>query len=166
MKSKFWLITLVIVLPVGYLLWGKLFPGDDVLIRRQMDAIAQAASFPADEAPLAKIGNAAKLANCFTADGEVDVEPWGYRRIVVKGRDELRQAALGARNAVASLTVGLENLEVTLGPGENEATVQLSMVGRTSQQTEQQSQPMRFELRKVDGQWLIHRATTVEYLKP
>lgn len=154
------------MVPVGYLLWDKLFPGDEVLIRRQMEAMAQAASFPADEAPLAKIGNAAKLANCFTADGEVDVEPWGYRRIVVKGRDELRQAALGARNAVVSLTVGIENLEVTLGPGEDEATVRLSVVGNTSQQTERQSQSMRLELRKVDGDWLIHRATTIEYLKP
>lgn len=154
------------MVPVGYLLWDKLFPGDVVLIRRQMEAMAQAASFPADEAPLAKIGNAAKLANCFTADGEVDVEPWGFRRIVVKGRDELRQAALGARNAVVSLTVGIENLEVTLGPGEDEATVRLSVVGNTSQQTERQSQSMRLELRKVDGDWLIHRVATIEYLKP
>lgn len=166
MKLKIRIAALIVLLPIGVFLWHKLFPGDDVLIRRRLETLAQAASFPSDESPLAKIGNAAQLANCFTSDGEVDVSPWGYQRVVVKGRDELRQAALGARSAVASLTVGFESVEVTLGPGRDDAAVSLSVFGQTSQQMERQSQALRLELRKVGGDWFIRRATTVEYLKP
>lgn len=160
------MVLAVLVIAGGFWLWKVLFPGDEVLIRRQLAELAEVANIPANEPPLAKLTNAAKLAGFFTADGEVDVAPWGYRRVVVSGRDELRQAALGARNAVSSLTVGVEAITVTVGPGEGEAKAQFTLIGRTSESPERQSQAMEAELRKVDGEWLLRRVRTVEYLRP
>jgi len=158
--------ALVALLVGGYFLWQGLFPGDETRIRRQLKELAEAASFTATEAPLAKLTNAARVANFFTVDGTVEVEPWGYRRLVLSGRDELRQAAVGARNAVAALVVRFENVAVTLTPDRSRATVRLTLLGRTSEQTEMQSQEMRFEMIRTDGDWLIGRAETVEYLHP
>jgi hypothetical protein len=39
-------------------------------------------------------------------------------------------------------------------------------VGRSSRDPEPQSQEMRLDLRKLDGEWFIQRASTVEYLRP
>jgi hypothetical protein len=155
---------LALVLAGGIWLWRVLFPGDEVVIRRRIQGLAEIASFPANEAPLAKVTNAEKVAGFFAVDGEIDVAPWGYQRVVISGRDELREAARGARFALTSLTVGVEAITIVLGPGEDQATTSFTLIGRTAGNPERQSQAMELEFRKVDGDWLIRRAKTVEYL--
>ena len=165
MKNSLRIALLVAFVFGGGWLWRTLFPGDEALIQRQLHKLAEVASFPSNEAPLAKLTNAAKLANFFTVDGEVDMAPWNYQRVIINGRDELRQAAVGARNAVMSLSVTAEGVVIVLGPADGQATVRLSLTGRTSQDPEARSQPVQLDLRKVDGDWLIRRITTEEYLK-
>ncbi len=155
---------LALVAAGGLWLWRVLFPGDEALIRRQIEELAEVASFPANEAPLAKLTNAGKLAAFFTADGEVDIAPWGYQRVVINGRDELRQAAFGARNAISSLTVGVAAITIALGPGDDQANASFTLTGRSAENPERQSQTMELEFRRVDGDWLIRRARNVEYL--
>lgn len=165
MKNSLRIALLVAFVFGGGWLWRTLFPGDEALIQRQLHKLAEVASFPSNEAPLAKLTNAAKLANFFTVDGEVDMAPWNYQRVNINGRDELRQAAVGARNAFMSLSVTVESVAIVLGPADGLANVRLSLTGRTSQDTEARSQPVQLDLRKVDGDWLIRRITTEEYLK-
>lgn len=165
MKNSLRIALLVAFVFGGGWLWRTLFPGDEALIQRQLHKLAEVASFPSNEAPLAKLINAAKLANFFTVDGEVDMAPWNYQRVIINGRDELRQAAVGTRNAFMSLSVTVESVAIVLGPADGLANVRLSLTGRTSQDTEARSQPVQLDLRKVDGDWLIRRITTEEYLK-
>jgi SnoaL-like domain len=164
LKNSLHLALLVAVIAGSVWLWRIMFPSDETVIRRQLQELAVVASFPPNEAPLAKLTNAARLANFFTADGEVDIAPWNYQRVIIKGRDEIRQAAVGARNAVMSLSVTTEDVEIVSGPTKGRATVRLILTGRTSQDAERRSQPMHLDLRKVDGDWLIQRITTEEYL--
>lgn len=166
MKLGIRIALVALALAGGFWLWRVVFLGDEALIRRQLQELAEVASFPPNEAPLAKLTNAAKVAGFFTGDGEVDVAPWGYHRVVLSGRDELRQAAVGARNALTSLSVGVQAITITLGPDEGQAKASFTLIGRTSENPERQAQAMQVELRKVEGDWLIRRATTVEYLKP
>jgi hypothetical protein len=166
LKLALRILLLAVVAAGGVWLWRVLFPGDEAVIRRQLHELAEVASFPANEAPLAKVTNAEKVAGFFAVDGEVDMAPWGYQRIVIGGRDELREAARGARFGLASLTVGVEAVNIVLGPGDDQATASLTLVGRTAGNPERQSQAMEFEFRRVDGDWLIRRAKTVEYLRP
>jgi len=165
LKTTIRLVGLAVVL--GALYWGvkTLFPGDDVLIRRQLSALADAASFGPDEAPLAKLTGAARVANFFTADTQIDIAPWGYSRMVIDGYTEVQQAAMGARNAVASLNVGVANVEITPVDNGKSARVRLTLKGRTSQSTELHAQEMELEMVKLDGDWLIHRARTFDYIK-
>lgn len=164
MKTVIRITLAALVLAGGIWLWRVIFPGDEATLRRLIQELAEVASFPAHEAPLAKLTNAAKVAGFFTVDGEVDVAPWGYRRVVISGRGELRQAALGARNALSSLSVGAEGINVTLGPGADQASARFALTGRTGEDLERQSQAMELEFRKADGEWLIRRARTVEYI--
>lgn len=165
MKQIFRIVALLVVLAAGYWLWRTFFPGDEAIIRRQLTELAEAASFPANEAPLAKLGNAGKVAGYFTADTEIDIAPWGYSRVVINGHQELQAATLGARNAVSSLSVGVENVVVNFNPDRAGARIRLTLVGSTSRSPEQQSQEMELELLKLDGEWLIHRVRTFDYLK-
>jgi len=166
LKPVIRITLLALALAGGVWLWRVLFPGDEALIRGQLQELAEVATYPPNEAPLAKVTKATRLGGFFTVDVEIDIAPWSYRRVVINGRDELRQAAVGARNLVSWLTVGVEAVTVTLGPGEDQATANFTLVGRTSGNPDRQTQPMRVDFRQVDGEWLIRRAETVEYLRP
>lgn len=150
----------------GIVVWRVVFPSDDAMIRRQLHALAETASFASDEPPLSKLTSAARLVSFFTVDGEVDLRPWDHPPMTIRGRDELRQTALAARSAVSTLAVRVENVDVTFVPASAEATVRLTVVGRTSRDTDEHAQEMQLGMAKVDGTWLIRRATTVDYLEP
>ncbi|HAV64627.1 MAG TPA: hypothetical protein DCY13_19955 [Verrucomicrobiales bacterium] len=158
-------LLLALLLAVGFWVWKTFFPGDEALIRRQLVALAEAASFGSDEAPLVKLTNAARVAGFFTADTEIDIAPWGYQRVVISGHTEVQQAAVGARNAVASLSVRVENIEITFRDDPAGARVRCTLTGRTSRESETQSQEMELEMLKLDGDWLIHRARTFDYIR-
>ncbi|MBI1178114.1 hypothetical protein GC207_11830 [bacterium] len=166
MKNAIRLTLIALICAGGYWLWHVLFPGDEALIRRQLLGAAQAASFSANEAPIAKLSNAAKLAGYFAPDADINLDLWDYRPVHVQGRDEIQQAVLAARGAMTTLDVQLTNIEITLGPGSDNATARMTMITRGPQVPE--SQPQQFELgvRKIDGKWLIQRAKTFDYLKP
>ncbi|HSH16862.1 MAG TPA: nuclear transport factor 2 family protein [Verrucomicrobiae bacterium] len=164
MKRTIQIILVLALVGGGVWLWRVLFPGDEVLIRRQLADLAEIASFPADEPPLAKLTNAAKVAAFFTVDAEIDIQPWGYRRMGLRGRDELRQAALGARNALASLSISAAHVEVKLSPVDERATVRFTLIASSNRNPERQSQEMELEMSKAGGDWLIQRARTVDYL--
>jgi hypothetical protein len=149
----------------GVFAWRALFPGDEAMIRRELRDLAETVSFAPDQPPLARLQSAARLVAFFTPDGEVDLRPWDHPRMSIRGRDELRQTALAARNAVGSLSVRFERVAVRRGPGATEAHVELTAVGRTDRDAEERAQDLAFEMAKIDGTWLIRRATAVEYLE-
>ncbi len=165
MKRTLQIVLLLALLAGGVWLWRVLFPGDEVLIRRQLAALAEVASFAAEEPPLAKLTNAAQVAAFFTVDAELDIQFW-QQRIGLRGRDELRQAAVGARSALTSLRVSAADIEVKLGPVDERATVRFTLIASTNRNPERQSQEMELEMSKAGGDWLIRRARTVDYLTP
>lgn len=164
MKRTIQIVLLLALVAGGVWLWRVLFPGDEVLIRRQLADLAEVASFAADEPPLARRTNAAKVAAFFTVDAELDIQPWGYRRMGLRGRDALREAAIGARLALSSLSVSAANVEVKLSPVEERAAVRFTLIASSNRNPERQSQEMELEMSKDGGDWLIHRARTVDYL--
>jgi hypothetical protein len=154
------------VLALAGALWiGRTcFPGDEKVIQRRLRDLAATASFPVNEAPLAKVTNAAKVAGFFTEDTDIDLEVWEYGRITIKGRDEVRQTALGARNATAALAVDFGDVEFTSGPSGGLASVRATLGGSTSERPERRSQELKLDFKKVDGQWRIARVRVFEYL--
>jgi hypothetical protein len=147
-------------------LWRVLFPDDEMVIRERVGELVTAATIPANEAPLAKLGRGAEVAGFFTADAIVDVNNWERGRLVIEGRENLTEQAVGARSMVTSLDLGAENVVVTLGPEPGRARVRLTLFIRVDGDPERRTLELDLGFRDVDGEWLIQEARTVEYLKP
>jgi hypothetical protein len=158
-------IGLLGLLLVGAIwLFRILFPGDEAVIRRQLHDLAAAASFATEEAPLIKVTNAARVAGHFTPTTSIEISVWDRGRFTINSRDEVRQYAFAARNAVASLSVEVSGIEFAEGPADDRATVRLTLGGRIGGRAERETQEMELELTRLEGEWLISRARTVEYL--
>jgi len=164
LKATRSIIVAALAVAVAFWLWRVFFPGDEALIRRQLVELAEAASFPPNEAPLAKVANAGKVAGHFTVDVELALNHWDAGQVHLKGRDELREAAVGARSTLNSLQVAVENVVITLDPEPGHATARLSLLVRAGGESERRTLELQLALRKVDSDWLIHRAATIEYV--
>lgn len=152
------------LLALALWLWSVLFPGPEKIIRKRLAAVAEAASFGANEGPLSTAGNAAKLASYFSLDAQVTLDTPGQGQYSLNGRDEIQQAALGARSAIGSLAVQFVDVNMTFAEDKESATVDLTARGKVRGESNYYVQEMKFILKKIDRQWLIVRAETVKTL--
>ncbi|MCU0785936.1 MAG: nuclear transport factor 2 family protein, partial [Verrucomicrobia bacterium] len=145
-------------------LWTVLFPSPEKIIRKQLAEVARCASFVANEGPLARAGNVAKLAGYFSADAQLSFDVPGHGPHALTGRDEIIQAAMGARSAVGALVVEFPDVNVTLATDKQSATVDLTAKAKIPGERDFYVQEMKFTLKKKDGDWLIIRVETVKTL--
>ncbi len=162
-----WILRIVAIVAlalIGFWVWRTFFPGPEQLIRRRMEAVARTASFSPNESPLAKLSNAQKLTT-FCADRvEITVDVPGQSQRTFNGRDELMQAAIGARSVVSALKVEFFDLTVTLGPDRTSAVVNLTAKGKIPEERDFMVQELKFTFKKINGDWLINRVETVKTL--
>jgi hypothetical protein len=158
------LILAVALLGAGFWSWHWLFPSPEQVIRKRLIQLAAVACIPPNEAPLAKIANAHKLASFFSEDVEVSLSPGGYSPLNVSGREELLQMAIGARSTLGSLKVEFPDIVVSLGPDKSSATVDLTAKAMVPSEKDFGVQELRVSIKKVGGDWLITRVETVKTL--
>ena len=164
---KRWMIRLIVLAVLaagGVIAWLALFPGPEKVIRQRLLEVASLASFGSNEAPLAKFANVNKLLSYFTSDAVVVVDVAGRFQHRMRGRDELMQAAMGARNALMGLAVEFIDVTVKLSPDKKVAIVELTAKARAVGERDDMIQELRFTLRKIGGDWLIDRVETVKTL--
>ncbi len=149
---------------VGVWLWSVLFPSPERVILKRLSEIAKAASFGPNESALAKLANVQQLVSYFSSDVEVRIETLGRGQFALRGRDELSQAAMGARSQLNSLDLSFPDVNVTLGADRESATVDLTARAVVPSQKDFEVQEMNFTFRKINGQWLITRVETVKTL--
>ncbi len=165
MKKAVPLILLLAVLAgVGCWIWVTFFPSPEVAIRKDLNALAKAASFPANEAPLAKLANAQSVGGYFATNVEVIVDVPGHSRQNISGRDELVQAALAAHANLNGLSVTFHDIVVTVAPDGQSAVANLTAEVKAPGEKDFNLQELKFELRKVGGDWLIIKVETVKTL--
>lgn len=150
---------------LGYFAFRMLFPDDVDVIRGQLSEMATEASFEGSEAPLTKVSKAGKLAGYFTVDAQIEIEPWGYRKVSVNGRAEIREVTIGARTAVSSLKISVDRVDIVVADNRSSARVLMSVVVQSSRQEEPWYQDMDVEMERVDGDWLISRIRNREFIK-
>jgi hypothetical protein len=158
------LLALLALLALGIWLWSVLFPGPEKVVRKQLAEVAQVASFAANEGPLTKARNAAKLADFFSTDALVAFDAPGHGQQVLTGRNEIQQTALGARSSLASLAVEFLDVDVILAEDKQSATVDLTVRAKVGGETSAYVQEMKFVFKKIEGRWLITRVETVKTL--
>src|SRR5439155_8135889 len=102
MKILFRLLLLVALLALGWWLWTVFFPSPERVIRKRLGALAQAASFKANEGDLERFWNVAQLGGFFSTDAQLSLEVTGYGAHTFNGRDEIMQAAAAGRQALGA----------------------------------------------------------------
>jgi len=164
---KKWSFRLLLVAGFGALaiwIWRVLFPSPEQVIRKRLGELAQAASFSSKEAPLASLANSATLASFFTDDVEFILDVPGHSQQKVSGRDQLLQAAIGARSAVGGLSVEFLDINVIVGPEKTSAVADLTAKGKVQGEPDLLVQELKLTLKKIQGHWLISRLETVKTL--
>ena len=124
---------------------------------------------PSDSLPrrignIAMAANVSQLISLFDVEVEVMIDTPEFRKQSLAGRDEIRNAALAARQSFFPLEVKFLDLNVAIAPEGTNATVQLTAEIHQSRKRDLFMQELKFVLRKVNGKWLIVRVETVRTL--
>jgi hypothetical protein len=164
MKTAFRFILLAALAALGVWLWFVLFPGPEAVIRQRLTKLARTASFTAGEGNLARLAAAQNLAGFFATNIEVDINVPGRIQHTLVGRDEIKQAALGARSTLSGLKVTFPDIDVAVAADKQSAVVDLTVQVNVAGEHDSIVQEMKFTLRKTDDGWLIERVETVRTL--
>ena len=112
---------------------------------------------------MATAWNATLRGGFFTTDVEGTISVPGTEH-TLSGRDDLLEAALGARRVVGSLKIEFPDIKVVVAPGKEAAVVNLTARGKVAGQREEFIQELRLRLIKVKREWLINEIVTVKTL--
>jgi len=145
--------------------WRLLFPGPEQVIRKELAQLAAASSIVPNEAPLTKLAKAQRLASFFTTDAEVMVDIPNRSLQAFNGREEIQQAALGARAILNSLRVHFVDIEVNVAPNKQLAIAHLTATADLPGEKVPEVEELQFGFKKVDRDWLISRVETVKTLR-
>ena len=143
------LLIAVLVITAGFFLWRVFSPTQEQLIRKQLAELARAASFSGNESPLAKLANSQGLASFFTPDVEITVDVPGHARQTFSGRDEVIQAAAGARAFSSGFTVEFLDINVALQPDKVSAAAEFTARGRIAGDRDMLIQEMKLHLKNT-----------------
>jgi hypothetical protein len=164
---KQWLIRvafLALIVYVGILIWGIIFPNPERQIRQRLAEAAQAASIPAKESPAAQAMNANHLTTFCTEDIEIIVEVPGRSRHTANGREELFQGAMAARGFAAGLKVEFLDINIALAPDKQSAIANLTAKGKVPGERDLLVQELKIKLKKIGRGWYLQRVETVKSL--
>lgn len=165
MKQFVRLFAVLALIGAGWWLWNVLFPAPEVVIRKRLNELAALVSFGPNEGPLAKLANSQKIANYLAPEVEAIIDLPGRSVQSMSGRDELVQAAMGARNQLSSLNVDFPDMVITVSPDKRTARVNLTAQARTPNERDRFVQEMLFSMEKMGGDWVISRIKTEQTLK-
>lgn len=144
----------------GWWLYGKLFPGDERLVRTLIATVAEKGSIKPGEGNFAKVARVNALVDCFSEDLVIRLEGAPGDFGGVQGRGELQRVLQAARMQVGSAEVTFGQVAVTLGPEPDQATAQVVAMARIDKVEELWVQELRLTLTKATGDWRIARVET------
>jgi len=160
-------IQIVLVLAIiGLAVWGwqALHPSPEKAIRSRLDNLAKTLSFKSGSGMLGQAYNAEKISEFFTPDVEVEINFNGVEPLSIQGRDEVMALAAKGRSQLTSLKVEFPDMNVTINPDGKSAKVNLTGKAIVPGERDISAQEFNFQLKKVDGKWLIYRVETVRTL--
>jgi hypothetical protein len=164
MKIVFRLVLFVALLALGVWLWFVLFPSPEKVIRQRLTKLARTASFSSGESDLARLAAAQSLAGYFATNVEINLDVPGRLQHRLLGRDEIKQAAFGARSTLRGLKVQFPDINITVAPDKQSAVADLTVEANVAGEHDSIVQEMKFTFQQTDGEWLITRIETVRTL--
>ena len=166
MKIIFRLVLLAASVALGCWLWTVLFPGPEKLVLRKISSLAATATFSASDGNITRATKVSSFIGYFSTDAEIIFDVKGYPAHTLSGRDEIRESAAGGFTSLSALNVQFLDVSVRLGADKLTADVSCTarVYGGDGRDKDFGVQEMRFQLKKIDGDWLITRAETVKTL--
>jgi len=164
MKTVLRFILLAALVALGIWLWFVLFPSPEKVIRKRLTELASTASFSSGESDLTRLAAAQNLAGFFATNVQVDINVPGRIQHRLLGRDEIQQAALGARAALSGLKVQFPDINITVAPDKQSAVADLTVEANVAGEHDSIVQELKFTFQKTDGEWLITHIETVRTL--
>ena len=140
----------------------QMFPSEERLIRRQLEAIEESANGLTPD--LSGAATAARLSMYFTED--VVIDPGGGIA-PVRGRETIIAAARTVQARGAS-RVSIEDADITIAPEGTTAAVTLTVTmsrGPDSGKESMDARELALTMVKRDSAWLISHVTAVETLR-
>ena len=164
MKRVLQLVLALAIIGAAFWLWAVSFPSPEKVVRSRLNALAKAVSFKASAGTLAQAYSAQKVSEFFTTDVDLEINLSGIEPISLHGRDEVLQIAMAARSRLTSLAVEFPDMNITFGADGQTAKVNLTGKAIVPGERNISAQEFNFQLKKVDGKWLIYRVETVRTL--
>ncbi|MDE3068398.1 MAG: hypothetical protein KGJ60_12730 [Verrucomicrobiota bacterium] len=164
MKILLRLVLAAALVALGLWLWSALFPSPEKIIRKRLAELARDVSFSAGEGNLARLAGAEQVAGFFSTNVEVRLDVPGRVRHRFVGREQITQAALASRSETSELIVKFPDVNVSVAPDKQSATVDLTVEADVSGRRNAIVQEMKFTFQKIQGRWLITRVETVRTL--
>lgn len=159
------LTGLALLAAAAVLGWAFFIPSPDHVIRKELAEVARAASIVPNEAPLTKLAKTQKLVSLFANDAQVSVDVPGRSIQTFNGREELHQAALGARSMLNSLRVEFLDVGVTVAPDRQSAVADLTATAALPGEKIPEVQELEVRFKRIDHDWLITRVESVKTLR-
>ncbi len=158
----FWrLVLLAACVAAGVWLWTALFPSPEKIIHKRLAQVAAGVSFNSGENPLVIAARSENLARRFSTNVEINVNVPEFGRQGFVGREEITQAAAGARAHFGSLKVEFPDVSVTVAPDKLSAVADVAVKVQAAGETGFNVQEVKFTFQKIDGDWLVTRVETV-----
>jgi len=166
MKDRFVRVVFLGTLCAGlFWSWHWLFPGPERVIRKQLSELAAAASITPNEAPLVKLAKAQQLCAFFANDATVTVDVPGRSVQTFNGREEIQQAAIGARAILNTLKVEFVDVNVAVGTDKKSAVAHLTATATLPGEKVPEVQELEIGFTNIDREWRINHAQTVKTLR-
>ncbi len=164
MKTIFRLVLLAAVAGLGCWLWTIFFPGPEKLILKKIASLASTTTFSAADGNLTRATKAGNFISFFSTDVEISIDTPELGAHTLSGRDEIRDTARAVFASLATLNVEFLDVTVRLGAGRQTADVSCTARVNAGDKKDFGVQELHFQLKKIDGAWLITRAQTVKTL--
>ena len=164
MKIAFRLVLLAAVAILGCWLWTVFFPGPEKVILKKIASLAATATVSAADGNITRATKAGSFISFFSTDAEVSVDTPELGAHTLSGRDEIRDTARAAFALLTTLNVEFLDVTVRLGAGKQTATATCTARVNAGDKKDFGVQELHFQLKKIDGAWLITRMETVKTL--
>jgi hypothetical protein len=165
MKTLIRVVLLAGVCGLGVWLWTVLFPGPEKIVLKKVSSLATTATIDASDNNLTRAGKALKLSEFFSTDAEIVINIPEARDQTISGREEIKERALAGFASLSSLKVQFFDATATVAPDKQAAEVGCTARVSAGNSKDFGVQELRFQFRKMDGEWLVTRVETVQTLK-
>jgi hypothetical protein len=162
---KNFIVLLVIGAVAGALLWKKIAPNDEALIRARLFELADAASTDHRLAPLELVSRAKAAVSCVSQDVRIDYVLADGARRHLEGAQAVRETIVGAASRLAPFELSFLDVKVELAPSKKQAVVFATVRARNSAEKWEEVLELKFQFEKIQSQWLITQGEPTESLR-